>query len=217
MQFVRRSFVSLIIVPGLLLVTALPAQTTSPAKKTVPVHRKVAPAGPTLPKNIPPVKGPLKTEFALRYQDITIGTGDLAKPGMMYSVNYTGWLASDGTKFDSSYDRGRPIEFPVGMHRVIPGWDLGFDGMHIGGKRRLFIPYQLAYGEAGKGPIPPKSDLIFDIELMGMSELPQMQPRMMIPPPQQNPSTAPQTAPAQPQQPSAVPQSTTPPAPPKPQ
>lgn len=217
MQFVRRSFVSLIIVPGLLLVTALPAQTTSPAKKTVPVHRKVVPAGPTLPKNIPPVKGLLKTEFALRYQDVTIGTGDLAKPNMMYSVNYTGWLASDGTKFDSSYDRGRPIEFPVGVKRVIAGWDLGFEGMHVGGKRRLFIPYQLAYGETGKGPIPAKADLIFDVELMGMNELPQMQPRMMIPPPQQNPSTAPQSTPVQPQQPSTAPQPTNPPAPPKPQ
>jgi peptidylprolyl isomerase len=153
---------------GLVLSTALIAQTA--AKPATTVHRRVAPAtpAPALPKNIPPVKGPLKVQFALRYQDITVGTGDEAVPGQMYSVNYTGWLASDGTKFDSSYDRGKPIEFPQGARRVIPGWDEGFAGMRVGGKRRLFIPYQLAYGAAGRPPmIPAKADLIFDVELMG--------------------------------------------------
>jgi peptidylprolyl isomerase len=113
------------------------------------------------------VKGPLKVQFALRYQDITVGAGDEAQPGQFYSVHYTGWLASDGTKFDSSYDRGQPFEFLQGARRVIPGWDEGFAGMRVGGKRRLFVPYQLAYGVAGRGQIPPKADLIFDVELMG--------------------------------------------------
>ena len=108
----------------------------------------------------------MKVQYVMRYQDITIGTGALAEPGQLYSVHYTGWLAADGTKFDSSVDRGQPIEFQQGARRVIAGWDQGFEGMHIGGKRRLFIPWQLAYGAAGRGPIPAKADLIFDIELI---------------------------------------------------
>jgi peptidylprolyl isomerase len=122
-----------------------------------------------LPPNIPVVKGVPKTEFALKYIDAKIGTGDLAKPGIRYTVHYTGWL-HDGTKFDSSVDRGQPFEFTQGRHMVITGWDEGFDGMRVGGKRRLFIPWQLAYGEAGRGPIPPKADLIFDIEFIAQTD-----------------------------------------------
>jgi len=170
MSPVRRAFFVSALASALFLPVALPAQTTTPTHPSTPVRRRVVPAGPVLPKNIPPVKAPVKVEFALRYQDITVGTGDLAIPGQMYSVNYTGWLATDGTKFDSSVDRGKPIEFPQGVKRVIIGWDQGFEGMHVGGKRRLFIPYQLAYGEAGRGPIPPKADLIFDIELVGQRD-----------------------------------------------
>jgi peptidylprolyl isomerase len=125
---------------------------------------------PVVPTTIPAVTAPLKYAFALRYEDITVGTGDLAAPGKIYKVHYTGWL-EDGTKFDSSVDRGEPIEFPQGMHRVIPGWDEGFEGMHVGGKRRLFIPWQLAYGEQGRGQIPPKANLIFDIELVDQRDL----------------------------------------------
>ncbi len=109
--------------------------------------------------------------FTLAYVDTKIGTGELAKPKMFYTVNYTGYL-TDGTKFDSSYDHPdkKPISFPYGAHRVIPGWDTGFEGMHVGGKRRLFVPYQLAYGVNGHPPvIPGKSELIFDMELVSMS------------------------------------------------
>ncbi|PMY18315.1 peptidylprolyl isomerase, partial [Pseudomonas sp. FW305-3-2-15-A-R2A1] len=83
--------------------------------------------------------------YALRYIDIEVGTGPLAETRKFYTVHYTGWL-TDGTKFDSSHDHpgGEPIVFPYGGRRVIPGWDTGFEGMHIGGKRRLYIPYQLA-------------------------------------------------------------------------
>jgi peptidylprolyl isomerase len=152
---------------------AKPAPAAAKPKTAAAVHRKVTPVspGPVLPKGIPPVKGPVKIEYALRYQEITTGTGEAATPGVFYSVNYTGWLASDGTKFDSSYDRGKPFEFLQGRKMVITGWDEGFEGMKVGGKRRLFIPYQLAYGAAGRGPIPPKADLIFDIELMGVRDL----------------------------------------------
>jgi peptidylprolyl isomerase len=149
---------------------ALPAQTTATTHTATPARRHVPPAVPALPKNIPPVKAPMKVQYVMRYQDIVVGTGELAAPGEFYKVNYTGWLASDGTKFDSSYDRGQPIEFPQGAKRVIIGWDQGFEGMRVGGKRRLFIPYQLAYGDKGREPIPPKADLIFDIELVGVRD-----------------------------------------------
>jgi peptidylprolyl isomerase len=142
------------------------------------------------------VKGVLKSAFALRYQDVKIGTGKDAEPNKLYKVNYTGWLASDGKKFDSSFDHAtpvmdkdgkpvmgddgkpkmndpQPIQFPQGRGRVIPGWDQGFEGMKVGGKRRLFIPYQLAYGAMGRPPvIPGKSDLIFDIELVDVVDMP---------------------------------------------
>jgi peptidylprolyl isomerase len=116
------------------------------------------------------------TTFSLDYVDIRVGTGELAAPHKWYTIHYTGYL-TDGTKFDSSYDHpgGEPFSIAYGQHQVIPGWDTGFDGMRIGGKRRLFIPYQLAYGANGKpGPngagIPPKAELIFDVELVGQSD-----------------------------------------------
>ncbi len=109
--------------------------------------------------------------FTLGYAEVHVGTGELARPHMYYTVNYTGYL-TDGTKFDSSYDHPdkKPISFPYGGHRVIPGWDMGFEGMHIGGKRRLFVPYQLAYGAPGHPPtIPAKAELVFDMELVSQS------------------------------------------------
>jgi peptidylprolyl isomerase len=109
--------------------------------------------------------------ITLGYVDTKIGTGELAKPDMYYTVNYTGYLP-DGTKFDSSYDHkpAEPITFPYGKHQVVAGWDTGFEGMHVGGTRRLFVPYQLAYGEQGKPPtIPAKSMLVFDLELVSQS------------------------------------------------
>ena len=96
-------------------------------------------ASPVLPKNIPPARGVMHTAYALKYIDVKLGTGELAAPNKFYTVQYTGWVASNGTKFDSSYDHGSAFTFPAGAHRVIPGWDTGFTGMHIGGKRRLFI------------------------------------------------------------------------------
>ena len=158
---------------GLAVLLAFPLvagaqKATIPAKP--PVHRSAAsPTAVKLPANIPPAAGVTKTEYSLRYIDTKIGTGAIASPGMLYSVHYTGWLY-DGTKFDSSVDRGTPIQFVQGQRRVIVGWDTGFEGMHVGGKRRLFIPYQLAYGELGKGPIPAKSNLIFDVELVDMTD-----------------------------------------------
>jgi peptidylprolyl isomerase len=131
--------------------------------------------------------------FSLDYVDTKIGTGPLAEAHKWFTVHYTGYLL-DGTKFDSSVDRGQPISFPYGAHRVIEGWDTGFEGMHIGGKRRLFVPYQLAYGENGNQHIPAKADLVFDVELIGQSDTQPTPPTPPKPPaPQPMPSgTAPQ-------------------------
>jgi peptidylprolyl isomerase len=111
-----------------------------------------------------------KTTYSLAYVDTVVGTGPLAVPGKFYTVHYTGYLA-DGTKFDSSVDRGEPITFPYGKHRVIEGWDTGFEGMHVGGKRRLYIPYQLGYGDAGRPPvIPAKAELVFDVQFIAQGD-----------------------------------------------
>jgi len=174
---------------------AQPAATKAPAKPATSA------SAVKLPPGVPHARGILKTAFSLRYQDVHIGTGADAEPNKIYKVQYTGWLAADGHKFDSSYDHktpivgkdgkpeldadgkpkmseAQPISFPQGFGRVIPGFDQGFSGMKVGGKRRLFIPWQLAYGARGRpGPnaanpgIPPKADLIFDIELVDVSEM----------------------------------------------
>ena len=135
-----------------------------------------APRGRQLPAPIPRIEGEERTAFALRYIDVGQGTGALAEPRKCFFANYTGWL-TNGTKFDSSRDtmpNGRPrdpIAFAQGARMVIGGWDAGFEGMRVGGKRRLLIPYQLAYGELGRPPvIPPKSELIFDVELMAVTD-----------------------------------------------
>jgi peptidylprolyl isomerase len=195
----------LLMASGTLLVaqtTAKPATSTT-AKTATHTTAAHATATHALPPGVPPAKGLLKTAFSLRYQDITVGSGPLAESNKLYKVAYTGWLAADGTKFDASADHpaspvydntmqvikgddgkpkteaGQPIVFPQGFGRVIPGWDQGFEGMRIGGKRRLFVPYQLAYGAKGKPSndpkhpgIPTKADLIFDIELVDVMDMP---------------------------------------------
>jgi peptidylprolyl isomerase len=108
------------------------------------------------------------TPSGLKYVDLVIGEGVSPKAGQTMSVQYTGWL-KDGTKFDSSYDHGQPFQFPLGMKKVIAGWDEGVATMKVGGKRKLIIPYELAYGDRGyPGVIPPKSELTFDVELLGV-------------------------------------------------
>ena len=146
-----------------------------------------------LPAPSPPVSGDRQTAFALRYTEVAVGSGaEVASRKCIYA-HYTGWL-TDGKKFDSSRDTTNdgkprsPISFPQSYRRVIAGWDLGFEGMRVGGKRRLFIPYQLAYGEAGRPPvIPPKAELIFDVELMAV--------RDTVPAPRSQQAPAPQCAP----------------------
>lgn len=102
----------------------------------------------------------------LQITDIVIGTGREPVRGALVSAHYTGYL-EDGTKFDSSHDRGRPFQFVFGTGRVIKGWDQGLVGMKIGGKRKLWVPFALAYGERNVGIlIKPYSNLIFEIELL---------------------------------------------------
>lgn len=113
----------------------------------------------------------MMTVEKLQIEDIIIGEGKEATTGAKITVNYAGTL-TNGTKFDSSFDRDEPFTFVFGVGQVISGWDEGLAGMKVGGKRKLTIPSDMAYGEAGAGDaIPPNATLIFEIELLGV-ELP---------------------------------------------
>jgi peptidylprolyl isomerase len=184
------------------------AGASTTARKPAAVHsatRPVTHAGacdaelPTLPASIPKIPGCSKALYTLRYIDTLVGTGAPVTPRKWLTVAYTGYL-TDGTKFDTSIGKDKdgkdkePITFPYGAHQVIPGWDTGFEGMNIGGKRRLFIPYQLAYGDSGRPPIiPAKATLVFDVELIAVSENPPKQPAP--PTPAARPAGAPATPP----------------------
>ena len=110
----------------------------------------------------------ITTASGLQIKTIIVGTGDKAEVGKTAVVHYTGWLL-DGTKFDSSVDRGTPFEFPLGQGRVIKGWDEGVATMNIGGKVELIIPPDLGYGASGAGGvIPPNATLKFEVEFLGM-------------------------------------------------
>ncbi|MBI3590995.1 MAG: FKBP-type peptidyl-prolyl cis-trans isomerase [Candidatus Melainabacteria bacterium] len=109
------------------------------------------------------------TVSGLKYIDEVPGKGSSPKSGQKVKVHYTGWL-ENGTKFDSSVDRGEPFEFVIGVGQVIKGWDEGVSTMKVGGKRKLIIPSKLGYGTRGAGGlIPPNATLVFDVELLGLN------------------------------------------------
>jgi peptidylprolyl isomerase len=188
-----------------------PAPAPTPAKPVT--HHAAATTAAKSTSALPKVVGLPHTLYALKYVDIKIGTGELPPPMRYYTVNYTGYLP-DGTKFDSTIDptfkHPTPFTFPYGGHRVITGWDTGFEGMHVGGKRRLYVPYQLGYGLMGSPPkIPAKTNLIFDVELVSISDKPPAPPAPRPTPPA--PATPPAGTTPPPAPASAAP--ATPPAP----
>jgi hypothetical protein len=129
-------------------------------------------ASATVDKTGPPptTLQPTVTASGLSIIDLEVGSGEAAAAGKTLSLHYTGWLA-DGTKFSSSLDTGQPFDLVLGQARVIPGWEEGLVGMKAGGRRRLIIPSELAYGESGRPPlIPPNAELTFDVELLGVTE-----------------------------------------------
>jgi FKBP-type peptidyl-prolyl cis-trans isomerase len=104
---------------------------------------------------------------SVQTEDLVVGTGAAAASGNTVTVNYIGRL-QDGRVFDDSYVRGQPIAFRIGAGQVIPGFEQGIVGMRVGGKRRLTIPPELAYGSSGNGPIPPNATIVFEVELMAV-------------------------------------------------
>ncbi len=136
---------------------ALAAQTSQskPAGKTATPGKKASSASKVV-----------TTPSGLKYDDLVVGTGPKPKEGDTVIVHYTGWL-TNGKKFDSSVDRNQPFSFVLGRGQVIKGWDEGVASMRVGGKRKLTIPSELAYGSKGyPGVIPPNSTLIFEVQLL---------------------------------------------------
>ena len=220
--------------------TAKTSTATSSASKVASASAEPEP-WLRLPPGVPRLAhGPVKVPFSLRYEEIKVGAGEEAESGKLWHIKYTGWRAADGVKFDS-WDEHRmpsikdgkpeigpdgkpimkdpePLAIPQGVGRVIPGFDWGLTGMRIGGKRRIFIPWQLAYGthaipdRPDHPGIPAKSDLIFDVELVDVTDMPQPRPMMMPPHPGADvqPNGAPphpqgQANPAEPARPAAPP------------
>ena len=161
----RRFLVSIAVVASLVLIVACGGNEEKTTTPSVTANATAAQTG----GGPPPVSAqPTVTASGLKIIEIKVGTGDEAQKGQTVSVHYTGWLA-DGTKFDSSLDRGQPLSFVLGAGQMIPGFDEGVAGMKVGGERRLILPPGLAYGAQGRPPkIPANSELTFDVQLVSV-------------------------------------------------
>jgi FKBP-type peptidyl-prolyl cis-trans isomerase len=168
--------ISKLLVLALTISTAAVIFAQTAPKQTAPKKRpvKVVSARPNTKAPTKVTGDGVKTDSGLQYWDIVVGTGKVAKEGDGVRVHYTGWL-TNGKKFDSSVDAGRPFTFVLGNGEVIKGWDEGVAGMKVGGKRQFHIPPDLGYGESGTpdGTIPPNSTLIFEVQLLSIQEPPQ--------------------------------------------
>lgn len=151
------------------MTTACSSPTPTPTPQAAPAEVATAPAEQATESAEVETDESADTVTELVIKDITVGDGAKAKAGDAATVHYTGWLM-DGTKFDSSVDRGQPFEFTIGAGDVIEGWDKGVVGMKAGGKRTLIIPADMAYGDQGAGGvIPPGATLKFEVELLGLT------------------------------------------------
>ncbi|MDX2159067.1 MAG: FKBP-type peptidyl-prolyl cis-trans isomerase [Hyphomicrobiaceae bacterium] len=141
-----------------------------PATIAAAIVLAAALAAATCPPTIAQTGTTVTTPSGLKLTDVQVGTGASPRAGQICVMHYTGWLYDNGAKgrkFDSSIDRGRPFEFPIGTGRVIRGWDEGVASMKVGGKRTLVIPPELGYGARGAGGvIPPNATLLFEVELL---------------------------------------------------
>jgi peptidylprolyl isomerase len=157
-----------LVIPSDLAFGAQGVSPTIPPSATLIVEMQlnsVSPGSPLAPATVDPADY-TTTDSGLQYYDLKVGDGASPQQGQQVTVQYTGWL-TDGTKFDSSIDRGQPFTFVVGMGQVIPGWDEGVMSMNVGGQRQLVIPSDLGYGPQGyAGVIPPNATLIFEVELL---------------------------------------------------
>ena len=154
----RNRALALLVLPGLVA-----CGSTQPAAAPAPIV-----------STIPAVRGDTIAKSGLRLIEVATGIGAPVQRNKCVYAHYTGWLAANGKQFDNSRDTlpngqpGRPIGFALGIRQVIAGWDVGFEGMNVGGKRRLFIPWHMAYGSRGSPPvIPGRADLVFDVEVVG--------------------------------------------------
>lgn len=111
------------------------------------------------------------TAYGIEYSMLEYGDGQLLRENMRVSLHYAGYLAENRNMFDSSYERGEPLSFVLGSGMVIEGWEKALPYLRVGDKARLWIPNELAYGESGRGPIPPGADLIFDLEILDAEEV----------------------------------------------
>jgi peptidylprolyl isomerase len=158
----HRSYIAAMRIAAIGLAAILVAGCGQPAaQSSSPQSSAPAPETPPMPAS-----ASRTTASGLTIVEVQPGNGATAKSGDHVFVNYRGRLQATGAQFDSSYDRGQPIDFVLGAGNVIPGWDEGLVGLKVGGKRQLIIPPALGYGAAGAGPIPPNSTLVFDVELM---------------------------------------------------